>query len=299
LGPYLKRIEEIVAGDESAPPKQRHTAKRIFERLREEFGYEGGESQVRAYVAEVKARPKEAFVPLVSVPGEAEADFGESVVEIAGRRVKAHGFVIVLPFSGVWFTAAYPAENAESFADGHARAFKFFGGVPRRTVYDNASYAVKRGSGRLKGRERLLTDSFSELQSVYLFEAEFAGSGKGNEKGSVAGTETRPASGRLTSLTKASSPVPIAAAPSLRRGTRANTFTTTAREKGANAPAKSASEKRLSQPKSQTFFGACISKRRFWKCSVARCKRVLRKSEPFTTISERRWKMKLRVWKAS
>jgi len=185
LGPYTERIEELVASDESAPPKQRHTAKRIFERLRDEFGYEGGESQVRAYVAEVKARPKEAFVPLVSLPGEAEADFGESVVEIAGHRVKAHGFVIVLPFSGVWFTAAYPAENAESFADGHARAFKFFGGVPVRSVYDNASYSVKRGSGPLKGRERMLTDSFRELQSVYLFEAEFAGAGKGNEKGSV------------------------------------------------------------------------------------------------------------------
>jgi len=185
LGPYLARIEEIVASDVNAPPKQRHTGRRIFERLREEFGYEGGESQVRAYVAEVKARPKEAFVPLVSFPGEAEADFGESVVEIAGRRVKAHGFVIVLPFSGVWFTAVYPAENAESFADGHARAFKFFGGVPVRSVYDNASYSVKRGSGRLKGRERMLTDSFRELQSVYLFEAEFAGAAKGNEKGSV------------------------------------------------------------------------------------------------------------------
>jgi len=184
LGPYLGRIDQILKEDETAPPKQRHTAKRIFERLRDE-GYRGGETQVRAYVSEQRARPKEAFVPLVSIPGEAEADFKESVVEIAGVRLKAHCFMQVLPHSGVWFCSCYPKENAESFADGHARAFEFFGGVPRRCVYDNAGYSVKRGSGPIKGRERQLTDSFAELKSAYLFEADFAGAGKGNEKGSV------------------------------------------------------------------------------------------------------------------
>jgi transposase len=185
LGPFVERIEQILAEDESAPRKQRHTATRIFERLRDEFGYTGGKTQVCDYVAKVKARPKEAFVPLVSLPGESEADFGESVVEIAGKRVKAHGFVMVLPFSDVWFCACYPKENSESFEDGHARAFEFFGGVPRRSVYDNAGYSVKRGSGPLKGRERRLTDSFAELQSRYLFEAVFANVCSGNEKGSV------------------------------------------------------------------------------------------------------------------
>lgn len=185
LGPYLERIEEMLKEDESAPHKQHHTARRVFERLRKEFGYKGGETQVRAYVSELRARPKEAFIPLVSIPGEAEADFKESVVEIAGVRVKAHCFMQVLPHSGVWFCCCYPRENAESFADGHSRAFDFFGGVPRRCVYDNAAYSVKRGSGPIKGRERTLTDSFAELQSAFLFEAEFAARGKGNEKGSV------------------------------------------------------------------------------------------------------------------
>jgi uncharacterized protein (TIGR04255 family) len=110
----------------------------------------------------------------VSVPGDAEADFKESVVEIAGVRLKAHCFMQVLPHSGVWFCCGYPKENAESFADGHARAFAFFGGVPRRCVYDNAGYSVKRGSGPIKGRGRNLTNSFSELQSAYLFEADGA-----------------------------------------------------------------------------------------------------------------------------
>lgn len=185
LGPYLERIDEMLKVDETAPHKQLHSARRVYERLRDEHGYKGGQTQVRAYVAELRARPKEAFIPLVSIPGEAEADFKESAVEIAGVRVKAHCFMQVLPHSGVWFCSCYPKENAESFADGHARAFEFFGGVPRRCVYDNAAYSVKRGSGPIKGRARTLTDSFAELQSAFLFEADFAAPRKGNEKGSV------------------------------------------------------------------------------------------------------------------
>jgi len=185
LGAYLVRIEEILKGDETAPPKQRHTAKRIYERLREE-GYAGCESQIRRAVGRFKgARPKEAFVPLVSVPGEAEADFGESWVVVGGVRQKARVLHMVLPHSGVWFARAYPVENAESFCDGHAAAFSFFGGVPRRIVYDNPAYAVNRGPSPMKGRERVLAQAFGELVSTYLFEPDFAAPGKGNEKGSV------------------------------------------------------------------------------------------------------------------
>jgi transposase len=185
LGPYLERIEQILLEDESAPSKQRHTAQRVFERLRDEFGYKGGSSQVRAYVSELRAKAKEAFVPLVHFPGHAQADFKESMVEIAGVRVKAHAFVQVLPHSGVWFCRCYPRENAQSFEDGHVAAFEFFGGVPVRCVYDNAAYSVKRGSGPIKGRNRQVTDSFSTLKSAFLFEADFAAVRKGNEKGNV------------------------------------------------------------------------------------------------------------------
>jgi transposase len=185
LGPYLEQIEKILAVDETEPGKQRHTSQRVFERLRDEFGYTGGSTQVREYVSELRGRKVEAFVPLTTVAGYAEADFKESVVEIAGIRVKAHAFVQVLPHSGAWFCRCYPKENAESFADGHVAAFEFFGGVPARCTYDNAAYSVKRGSGPLKGRERKLTDSFAELKSAFLFEADFAAPRKGNEKGSV------------------------------------------------------------------------------------------------------------------
>ena len=185
LGPFMEEIKKILAEDDEAPHKQRHTAQRVFERLRDEFGYKGGSSQVRGYVSEVRAKSKEAFIPLVSVPGYAEADFKESVVEIAGVRVKAHAFVQVLPHSGAWFCRCYPRENAESFTDGHVAAFDFFGGVPLRCTYDNAGYSVKRGSGPIKGRARTLTDSFADLKSAFLFEADFAAPYKGNEKGSV------------------------------------------------------------------------------------------------------------------
>ena len=185
LGAYLEEIEKILAKDEGEPHKQRHTGRRVFERLRDEFGYTGGATQVRDYVSELRARSREAFIPLASVPGYAEADFKESVVEIAGVRVTAHAFVQVLPHSGTWFCRCYPKENAESFADGHIAAFDFFGGVPLRCTYDNAAYSVKRGSGPIKGRARTLTDSFAELKSAFLFEADFAAPRKGNEKGSV------------------------------------------------------------------------------------------------------------------
>jgi transposase len=185
LGGFLQAIERILAEDGSAPPKQRHTAKRIYERLRDELGYAGSYQQVRVYVAQLKSRPKECFVPLVSVPGEAEADFFEAVAIIDGLRWRTHVFLHDLPFSDVWFARAYPSENAESFADGHAAAFAFVGGVPRSIVYDNPSYAVKREPGGLKGRERTLTQSFAELCSAFLFEPVFANVASGNEKGSV------------------------------------------------------------------------------------------------------------------
>jgi len=90
LGPFLGMIDEILAADREAPPKQRHTAKRIFERLRDEYGYPGCYSQVQVAVASAKRYSKEAFVPLSHPPGHAQFDFGEAVVEIAGHRCKGH-----------------------------------------------------------------------------------------------------------------------------------------------------------------------------------------------------------------
>lgn len=181
LGEFLGVIDEILESDKTAPPKQRHTAKRIFERLRDEYGYTGCSSQVRAAVASSRQHGKEVFVPLSHPPGHAQFDFGEALVAIAGAEQKAHLAVMTLPYSDAYFLTAYPRECTETFQAGHKAAFSFFGAVPIRTSYDNTSIAVK----KIIGRERELTREFLRLQSHFLFESHFCRVRRGNEKGHV------------------------------------------------------------------------------------------------------------------
>jgi transposase len=133
LDPFTRIIDGILAQDESRPKKQRHTSKRIFERLRDEHGYAGGITIVKDYVLARRLRQREVFVPLRHDPGHAQADFGEALAEIAGVERKIHFFAIDLPHSGACFVQAYPAETTEAFCDGHNAAFSFFGKVPRST----------------------------------------------------------------------------------------------------------------------------------------------------------------------
>ena len=166
------------------PRKQRHTAKRIFERLRDEYGFDGGYTTVKDYVRENRRQTKEMFVPLSHAPGHAQCDFGEALVVIGGVERKAHCFVIDLPHSDGCFVKAYPAETTEAFLDGHVSAFAYLGGVPQSILYDNTRLAVAKilGDGR---RQR--TRAFTELQSHYPFEDRFGRPGKGNDKGKVEG----------------------------------------------------------------------------------------------------------------
>ena len=181
LGQFLGVIDEILLADREAPPKQRHTAKRIFERLRDEHGYTGCSSQVRAQVAAAKKRHREVFVPLSHRPGEAQFDFGEATVIIAGVRMKAALAVMTLPYSDAFFVSAYPRECTETFQAGHVAAFDFFGGVPTRTSYDNSRIAVT----KVMGQERALTREFLRLESHFLFTHHFCAVARGNEKGHV------------------------------------------------------------------------------------------------------------------
>ncbi len=182
LGPWQGVIAAILEGDRSAPRKQRHTAKRIFERLRAEHGFSGGYTIVKDYVRQSKLAGQEMFVPLVHTPGEAQADFGEALVVIAGLERKAHFMVFDLPHSDDCFVQAFPAETTEAFLEGHVRAFAYFGAVPTRILYDNTMLAVARilGDG-----QRQRTRAFSELESHYLFADKFGRPGKGNDKGKV------------------------------------------------------------------------------------------------------------------
>ncbi|MGH3180740.1 MAG: IS21 family transposase [Streptosporangiaceae bacterium] len=181
LGEFLGVIDEILEADKKAPPKQRHTAKRIFERLRDEYGYVGCSSQVRAAVARQRRANKEVFVPLSHPPGHAQFDFGEAVVVIAGVERKAALAVMTLPYSDAYFVSAYPRECTETFHAGHVAAFSFYGGVPIRTSYDNTSIAVT----KITGRERDLTREFLRLESHFLFQHHFCRVRRGNEKGHV------------------------------------------------------------------------------------------------------------------
>lgn len=176
-------IEEILASDRDAPPKQRHTSKRIFERLRDEYGYDGGITQVKEAVARYKRHSKEVFVPLSHPPSQAQFDFGHATVVIAGQERKAAFAVMTLPYSDAFLVTAYPRENTETFQAAHVAAFNFFGGVPTRTSYDNTSIAV----AKIVGRERELTREFLRLQSHFLFTHHFCHVGRGNEKGNVEG----------------------------------------------------------------------------------------------------------------
>ena len=184
LEPYTGVIDRILEDDLSRPRKQRHTAKRIFERLRDEYGFDGGYTTVKDYVRENRRQTREMFVPLSHAPGQAQCDFGEALVVIGGVERKAHCFVIDLPHSDGCFVKAYPAETTEAFLDGHVSAFAYLGGVPQSILYDNTRLAVAKilGDGR---RQR--TRAFTELQSHYLFEDRFGRPGKGNDKGKVEG----------------------------------------------------------------------------------------------------------------
>ncbi len=183
MGPYLGIVRQWLADDESAPPKQRHTARRIYDRLVSEHGFTGAEVTVRQAVARLRGAHHEAFVPLEAPFGRiAQADFGSAVVTLAGVRTEVALFCLRAKASKVPFVVAYPTERLEAFLAGHVEAFAFFGGVFSELWYDNAKTAVVR---ILAGPEREEHERLSALRAHYLFESSFCTPGRGNEKGSV------------------------------------------------------------------------------------------------------------------
>lgn len=182
LDEFLPIIHEILHQDQQAPKKQRHTAQRIFDRLRGEYGYDGGLTIVKDAVRAWKRRQAEAFVPLTHRPGDAQVDFGEAQVTLCGERVKVAMFVMTLPYSDAIFCQVFPKECTESFQEGHKRAFEFLGGVPRRISYDNSKIAVAKITG---GRGREVTREFLRLESHFLFAHHFCLVRRPNEKGHV------------------------------------------------------------------------------------------------------------------
>lgn len=184
LAPFAPRIAEILEADKQAPKKQRHTAKRIFERLRDEDGYDGSYESVKEAVRAWRERGREVFLPLSHPPGEAQVDFGFAEIDLAGERTQVALFVLTLAYSDAFFMQAFPRECTEVFQEGHRRAFEFFGSVPTRISYDNSKIAVTKITG---SRDRQLTREFLRLESHYLFAHHFCLVRRANEKGKVEG----------------------------------------------------------------------------------------------------------------
>ncbi|MGH3130553.1 MAG: IS21 family transposase [Gaiellaceae bacterium] len=190
LGALRAVIDAWLEADRDAPRKQRHTARRIWQRLVEEHGAEVSERQVCRYVRERRRRlgdVGEVFVPLATDAGvEAEVDWGQAKVRLRGVLVEVHLFLMRACFSGASFVVAFESESQQAFLEGHVASFEFFGGVFDLVRYDNLKAAVVKV---MKGRRRVESDRFVALRSHYRFDSSFCLSGEqgAHEKGGVEG----------------------------------------------------------------------------------------------------------------
>ncbi len=189
LGDYLKTIDAWLKNDKKSPKKQRHTARRVYNRLVSEHGYKGAESTVRKYVREAKVRlavnAPVAFIPLDPDSGvEAEIDWGSATAIIGGETRKLKFFCMRSKYSGKHFVRFYPCERQQAFFDAHIHAFLFFGGVFPVLVYDNLTTAVQKV---LKGKKRIEQESYTKFKAYHNFESRFCTPGEGHEKGGVEG----------------------------------------------------------------------------------------------------------------
>ena len=210
LGPHEATVRGWLVADLDAPRKQRHTARRVWQRLIEEQGAQVAESSVRAMVAGLKVEVgldrRQVAVPQTHPPGvEAEVDFGEFRAVIAGIVVKLWMFVLRLSHSGKAVHIAYANQAQESFLDGHVRAFAALGGVPTGMIrYDNLTPAVIRV---LLGRARWENERFVGLRSHYGYDSFFClpGIEGAHEKGGVEGEIGRFRRRHLTPVPRADS----------------------------------------------------------------------------------------------
>jgi transposase len=183
LGPVIGAIEQMLQEDESAPRKQRHTARRIFERLVAEHGYVGSYYPVRRYVASLKRNSRETFMRIDHVPGRRmEFDFGQVQVDYPDGRRATDVLSGVWTFSNAPFLIALPSQRIESILEGMTRAMEFFGCVPREVWWDNPRAVA---IAIMRGRDRTLNVSYASIASHYRFDPLFCMPAKGQEKSDV------------------------------------------------------------------------------------------------------------------
>src|SRR5271163_379379 len=190
LGPLKGHIDRILQEDRDAPRKQKHTAHRIFTRLRQEYPeHPIGEPTVRRHVAarkrELGLSGREVFVPQSYQWGqEAQVDWFEASAKLGGERCVLQFFAMRSMASGDAFHRAYTNATQQAFLDAHEHGFAYFGGVFRLLRYDNLASAVKK---ILRGRQRVETERMIAFRSHWGFQSEYCNPASGNEKGGVEG----------------------------------------------------------------------------------------------------------------
>ena len=177
-------IIECIESEKNAPSKQHHTAHKIFERLVDEYGFEGCEASVRRAVAELRCKVNNVFIPLSYEPAEAiQVDWGEATIILAGIKQKIQIWCMRECYSGNIFVTAFYRQNEESFLEGIVKGLEHFGGTPQKIVFDNARVAVKEGFGH----HAKATDKYFALSAHYSFKPVFCNPAQGHEKGLVEG----------------------------------------------------------------------------------------------------------------
>lgn len=186
LGPFQSLIDQILADDEQAPPKQRHTAMQVFRRLRDEHGYLGGYAQVQRHRLKHRRRHRETFIPLGHLPGQRlEADFGHIHVDFPDGRRLIPFLVTTWAYSNAPFVLALPFERTEAILEGMVAAFEFFGRAPKEVWWDNPKTVA---TLILQGRERRLHPRYAALASHYVFDPKFCMPARGQEKSDAEAT---------------------------------------------------------------------------------------------------------------
>ena len=171
FGPFHAFVDEVVAADETAPRKQRHSAAQIYRRLVADKGYTGKYDQVRRYLQKMRVDRRETFIPLEHRPGtRAEADFGHIHVDFPDGRRQVPVLIVTWSYSNAPFAIALPTERTEAILHGLVEAFAFFGCVPVELWWDNPKTVVIH---LFQGRQRTLHPRYAALASHYPFTAKF------------------------------------------------------------------------------------------------------------------------------
>jgi transposase len=187
LDPYKPTIDRWLEEDKAAPRKQRHTAKRVYHRLRKEFeDFNCSYRTVASYYAvkhkELFSGAKCGFLPLEHQPGEAQIDFGTADFYENGKRITGKYLEVSFPYSNKGFLQLFYGENLECLLEGLDAIFRHIGAVPHELWFDNTKTIVTKV---IKGGGRETTERFERFREHYLFQAVFMNPNEGHEKGNV------------------------------------------------------------------------------------------------------------------